>query len=109
MIKRGASLSIWTLVGAVLTYGSLYALTPFGFVIIGVGVAIALGLRRGRRSPPPEALGVLAGVGAFFLLVAESADTDDSASFFGVGLTLVAGAVLGYALLAGHLARRAHP
>lgn len=59
--------------GLVLTYGALYAFTPFGLAIIGIGLSGVLGLRAVADRGGPEMLGLLAGVGFFCLLVAASA------------------------------------
>ena len=97
MLRRRASFAAWALIGATLSYGALYAFSPFGLVIIAVAlvVAFALPALNGRRWP--EALGVLAGPGVFCLIVAAGAT--NPAGWAVAGAAIVAAAAAVYALV----------
>ena len=41
VIRRIALFAAWAFMGLVLTYGALYAFTPFGQLIIGAALAVA--------------------------------------------------------------------
>ena len=73
MSGRVALFAAWAAVGVPLTYGSLYAFTPFGLAIIAPCLLAALALPAAGGSRWPEALGLPAGAGAFCLLMAASA------------------------------------
>jgi hypothetical protein len=70
VITRGALFAAWAFVGLVLSYGALYAFTPFGLLVIGAGLFAAAILPAVRGKRGPEVLGLLAGPGLFWLVVA---------------------------------------
>jgi hypothetical protein len=69
VITRGALFAAWAFVGLVLSYGALYAFTPFGLLVIGACLFAACALPVARGSRWPEVLGLLAGPALFLLVV----------------------------------------
>ena len=70
VITRIAVLAAWAFVGLVLTYGALYAFTPFGLLIISACLFAASALPAVGGSRWPEVLGLLAGPGLFYFALA---------------------------------------
>jgi hypothetical protein len=106
VIGRATVFLLLGCVGTVLSYGALYAFTPFGLAIIGACLAIAALLPAIGDDRWPEVLGLVAGPGVLFLLVA--ANTDDPLPWAAIGGALLVGAVVGYSAVGrGRCARRA--
>ena len=106
MIGRATVFLLWAGVGSLLSYGALYAFTPFGLAIIGACLAAAALLPAIGGSRWPEALGLFAGPGVLFLLVAAS--NDDPLPWAAIGGALLVSAVVGYSAVGrGRCARRA--
>lgn len=101
---RSALFAAWAFVGLVLSYGALYAFTPFGLLIIGACLFAARGFPTVRKTRWPEVLGLLAGPGLFCLLVASSAD--DQGGWVAAGVAIVGVALLIYALVGRALCAR---
>jgi hypothetical protein len=97
MIGRGALFLAWALIGAVLSYGALYALTPFGLSLIAASLLVALALPAAGGTRWPEAIGLLGGPGVFCLVVAASAD--EPAAWLVAGVGIMAAAGVAYALV----------
>jgi hypothetical protein len=93
---RAAAFLVWAIIGTVLSYGLLYAFSPYGVVIIAICAIAGMGASRigGRRWP--EILGIAAGPGAFCLVVAASAQ--GPVPFILVGLGFIGSAMGAYAL-----------
>ena len=91
MTRRAILFAAWALIGMVASYGSLYAFTPFGLVILIPCALIAWTLPKDL-----EAIGAAAGPGLFCWLVAWSAE--EPAAWFAVGAAIVAAAGGVYAL-----------
>jgi hypothetical protein len=104
VITRGALFAAWASVGLVLSYGALYAFTPFGLLIIGACLFAARGLPAVRENRWPEVLGLLAGPGVFCLVVAHNAD--DRGGWVAAGVAIVGVALLIYALAGRALCTR---
>ena len=90
MIGRSALFVAWTLLGAVASYGALYALSPYGLAILAV--CLIAGLALPRRF---ESLGLIAGPGLLLMLAGQY----DEPVLFAVGATLVVIAVTAYGLV----------
>jgi hypothetical protein len=104
VVKRGALFACWALVGLVLSYGALYAFTPFGLLIIGACLLVARALPAVHGSRWPEVLGLLAGPGLFCFVVAGNAD--DPGGWAAAGVAILGVAVLAYALAGRALCAR---
>jgi hypothetical protein len=88
----------WIAIGTVLSYGLLYALTPYGAAIIAICFVAGVGVSRiGRRWP--EGVGLAAGPGVFCLVVA--ANAQDPAPWTLAGACLVATSCAVYVLTMG--------
>jgi hypothetical protein len=96
VVKRGTLFAVWVLLGAILSYGALYAFTPFGLAIIGACLAASMAVPSVGRSRWPEGLGLLAGPGLFCFVVAAS--VDQPLPFLGAGAALIAAALIAYGL-----------
>jgi len=94
-MKRVSLFLAWVCVGAVLSYAWFYAVTPLGLALIALCLGAASLVRRGGPSTGPEILGLLAGAGAFSLLVATNVDNE--LPWVAAGVLFVALAVGGYA------------
>jgi hypothetical protein len=70
VITRSALFVAWAVVGLVLSYGALYAFTPFGVLIISACLFAASAFPAVSGSRWPEVLGLLAGPGLFYVLLA---------------------------------------
>jgi hypothetical protein len=104
VVTRGALFAAWAFVGLVLSYGALYAFTPFGLLIIGACLFAARELPAVRGSRWPEVLGLLAGPGVFCFVVARNAD--DPGGWVAAGVVIVGVASLAYALVGRALCAR---
>ena len=94
----------WAFLGLVLSYGALYAFTPFGLLIISACVLIASALPAARGSRWPEVLGLLVGPGLFCFVIARNAD--DPTGWTVAGVAIVGIALLVYALVGRALCAR---
>ena len=104
MFKGFALFACWALLGSVLSYGLLYAFTPFGLLIVGSCAALASLLGTiGTRGGWPEALGLAAGAGGFCCVVASAAS---SFAWGAIGAALITGAVAAYVVIARALCVR---
>ena len=106
MLTRGAVFGAWTVIGAVASYGALYALTPYGLLILGTCLFAGLALPEigGRRWP--EALGLLAGTGVF-CFYAGTLSSDGGLLI--AGALLMGGALVAYTLAGRALCARGRP
>ena len=96
MIGRVLLFAAWALVGAVASYGFLYAFTPFGLMILGICLFTALALPEAGGNRWPEALGSAAGPGVFLLYVA-AVNSDVMAGM--AGAAIVAATAIAYVLV----------
>jgi hypothetical protein len=103
MVKRGALFTAWAFVGVVLSFGALYAFTPFLLVIVAT-LFVARELPAVGGSRLPEALGLIAGPGVFCFVVAAAAD--DPGGWFAAGVAIVGHALLAYTLVGRALCAR---
>ena len=85
----------WGVVGFIASFALLYGFTPAGPVIVLVAWLAYRYLPRLSASRLPEAFGVLAGFGAFWLVVATTVD-GDPAPFVLVGTLTVGASMLAY-------------
>jgi hypothetical protein len=104
VVKRGALFVGWALVGLVLSYGALYAFTPFGLLIIAACLLVARLLPAVRGSRWPEVLGLMAGPGLFCFVVARNAG--DPGGWAAAGVAIVGVAMFAYALAGRALCAR---
>jgi hypothetical protein len=88
MVVRVLVFAAWAAVGAVASYGALYAFTGFGLAILAVCALAALALPRRW----PETLGLAAGPG---ILLAAAGGT----ALIVTGWAIVASVTLAYALV----------
>ena len=103
MAKRAALFTAWALVGVVLSFGVLYAFTPFLLVIVAT-LFVARDLPPIDGTRRPEALGLIAGPGMFCFVVAASAA--DPGGWVAAGLGIVGLALLAYAVVGRALCAR---
>jgi hypothetical protein len=107
LVKRVLLFVAWALLGAVFTYGLMYALlpAPLGLVWVGLPLLVAPFIPSIGGSRSPEIFGLLAGPGLYCFLGATS--MSHPGRWIGVGLAFVASAALAYAL-AGRQSRIRH-
>ena len=98
MIKRLTLFFVWGFLGMVLSYGVIYALSPFGLALIAFVAVVALVVPAVDGSRWPEAVGFAAGPGAFCLLIAATSDVD-VAAFAAVGAAIICAAAATYFLV----------
>jgi hypothetical protein len=88
--------AVWALVGAVFSYGLLYAFTPYGLAILAALLLVAWCLPgRGVRRLP-EIWGLLAGLGIFCVVISRIPDA--SAHWTVAGGALIAVALGAFAI-----------
>jgi hypothetical protein len=99
MLKRAALFATWMLLGGVVAYGLLYALTPFGIAILAVCFFAGLAIPHS-----PEVLGLLAGPGVLGYVAAA---TGGDPALFAYGTPFFAVAVAAYLMTGRARCRRA--
>jgi hypothetical protein len=95
MIVRGLLFAAWAVVGAVASYGLLYAFSPYGLAILGVCFVVGVALRTAGGGRGPEILGLLAGPGVFCFVVAASG-VDAPVAWAVAGTLIVSAALAAY-------------
>ncbi len=73
-VLRGSTFLLWCVMGALLSYGAIYLITPFGLALIAVLLGAASVLKSLGGATWPETLGLFAGPGLFCLLLASAAE-----------------------------------
>lgn len=96
MLIKTALFTVWAFLGAVFTYGALYAFTPYGLAILSIGLLIAWWLPGHGLRRSPEAWGLLAGPGIFCFVVAGNAEAPEQ--WAAVGAAFIAVALVAFAV-----------
>jgi hypothetical protein len=96
MVGRALLFAAWAALGAVASYGALYALTLFGLMILGTCLFAGLALPEAGGSRWPEILGLAAGPGLLLLVAAYNGG--DTATGL-AGAAIAATALVSYALV----------
>ena len=86
MALRAFFFGVWALLGAVLSYALLYVFTPLGLSLLASVAIVGLWIHVVQDAARTELIGLAAGPGIFFIVVAASID---SPSLFAVGAVLV--------------------
>ncbi len=96
MIRRTFLFAIWAVIGFGLSLEFLYFFTPFGLAGMAAIAVVAWVLEGRGWDQQPEIWGLLAGPGAFFLLVASSAEPANG--WAAAGAATVAVSLVGFAV-----------
>ncbi len=94
MAKRVALFVIWAAIGFVFSLGLLYLFTPFGLAGLLVVLPVIWVLEGRGLSKPPEIWGLLAGPGAFCLMMAANAYDDQG--WLSLGVAAISLSLIGF-------------
>ena len=103
MVKRAVLFGAWVLLGGVVAYGLLYALSPYGMVILAACLFAGLAIPTAGDSRSPEILGLLAGPGVLGYVAAA---TGGDPALVAYGTPFVAAALAAYLITGRARCRR---